>query len=140
MNYSLTGKDDNNFVMIKSFKSDIYPIEIVFCIGKTIEEISDYCYKKFESKKFLLEELEPLRESAGFCYDGGRGTLIISVKNVNTPHFIGILSHEISHATFFICDRLGIDTKTSPQEAYCYLNGWITEKIWGLIEKDIAKK
>ena len=125
--------------MIKSFKSDIYPIEIIFCVGKSIEEIVDTCYKKFESKKFLAEELEPLRHSAGFCWDSGMGILIISVRNYNTPHEIGILSHEISHACFFICDRLGIDITTCPQEAYCYLNGWITESIWKLIEKDIAK-
>jgi hypothetical protein len=136
MNYFLTGNDS----MIKSFKCDLYPFEITLCIGKSIEEVVDGCYKRFESKVHLLEELAPLRESAAFCYDSGRGNLIISVKNVNTPHYRGILSHEISHATFFICDRLGIDTTVVPQEAYCYLNGWITKKVYSLIEKDIVKK
>lgn len=125
--------------MIKSFKSEIYPITFYICIGKSVNQIASKICKDVEiDKEFLLSRLTPFTKAAGFCVEEG-GIIVISIKKVNTPHYIGILSHEISHATFFICERLGIDFTASPQEAYCYLNGWITEKIWKLIEVDIAK-
>ena len=126
--------------MIKSFKSEIYPITFFLCVGKTVEEIVVGVCKKVEiNKDYLLNELNHLSKAAAFAYENG-GIIIISIPRGEGAYYNGLVSHEISHATFFVCDRLGIDVTTSPQEAYCYLNGWITEKVWSLIEKDINKK
>jgi len=125
--------------MIKTFRSDIYPIQFVLCYDTVIEEIVEGTYKWYAyGKSHLAEELEPLRESTAFAYENG-GLIIISLPHKNYANWHGLVSYEVSHATFFVCERLGIDTTVSPQEAYCYLNGWITEKVYSLIEKDITK-
>ena len=124
--------------MIKTFKSDVYPIQFIICVGKSIEEICEGTHGWFGlKKKFLSEELEELRDSAAFAYEKG-GVIIISVPAGDSFRVRGVIAHEICHATFFACDRLGIDYATCPQEAFCYLNDWITKKVYQLIEKDEA--
>jgi len=138
VNYFLTGRDN----MLQTFKSEIYPIQFVFSVHNNPNEICDFVFEKYRPNDLLMatlkDELSEFYADSWYCHNH-HGLIIINTdRYLDSYSWKSTLSHEISHATFFVCERLGIDYTVSPQEAYCYLNGWITEKIYSLIEKDIA--
>lgn len=131
-NYSSNG-------ILKVFKCELYPIIFVLSIGVKDEDLIDFWHKKFKhDKNFLKEEFDSVPGASAFCWeiDG-----IVLLNFFSSPTLVkrSTISHEIAHATFFICDRLGVDYTKSPQEAYCYLNGWITGRIYELISEEAPK-
>jgi len=129
--------------MIKTFKSDLYPFIFIVSLGETIENIHAFGIKKYSAlrkeSQAILDDLKEQENAYAFCLQNGGYVFICMPKFENNAEWNSVLAHEISHATFFTLDRCGV-ALSSPYEAYCYWNGWITKQIYSLIGKDISKK
>jgi len=71
-----------------------------------------------------------LEEAAGYFIPFESGNILIRCKHkLNKPKQIGILTHEVLHATIYILDRAGIKLTKHSDEAYTYLQEYIVTQI-----------
>lgn len=81
--------------------------------------------------------LEPLLNKTNYtaartAYYENNGAIAIRIYDLNltTPLGIATIIHEISHATSFIFDRIGMEHNRHTDEAYSYLIAYITQKFY----------
>lgn len=109
----------------------------------SIGESDPVLEKKLQKWNITQEEIDSLKydgtTSMGKCYCFNNGAGIIRLKQYpNTPESQGSLAHEIFHMTTFFMERVGIgilntENDKGNDEAYAYLCGYITEKIYNLL-------
>ena len=121
----------------KAFEIDlvIYPYTVFVCfldLDKLWEVFDHYEYWN-PSEQDIQEIKERLKG-----YFGGRtinikeGNVVIYIpNNLKYDFYIpNIITHEVLHATHMIMDRIGLKLSFESDEAFCYLNGYINQKIF----------
>ncbi len=111
---------------------DIYPFDVMVSVG----EEDDTLFKRLRKLSISEDEFEMTR----FDTENGRGryclfktgaSLIRLKQEPKTPEQFGTLQHEIFHCASSILWRVGIKLKMKySDEAYAYLIGYLTEKIY----------
>ena len=115
----------------------IYPIDVMLSVGQTHKELCDSIEGKLNRKLSLSDInmliLDESKEAACAVLEGNKIVLILK-KLPNTPSDFGALSHEIFHATACTLDYLGAKLEVGvSDEPYAYLLGFITEKVYEII-------
>ncbi len=88
-----------------------------------------------EAEKDFRENTEIFTlDSAGKC-SKTNGYVILRFKEWNswTIDDFEIISHELFHATHYILKRVGMTLSDETDEAYAYLNSYLTEKFYSLL-------
>lgn len=116
---------------------DIYGTKVGFVFGQ--KENAVY----LNADKDEIELVYDCLEEVDFKYESSHNsgaTLELGPPIVYMPHFdlfnsgsVGVLAHEITHVTYLILRDVGMELTDSSQEAYAYLNGYITEKVYDYI-------
>lgn len=117
------GKKD--FLLIEG---TVYPFDVLVTTeghGDVLEHIANKGYDLSEEEKSLLE-----MEGVGRTTMLKGGQVVIRLRKEKTKIGIDVptLSHEISHATYFILSRIGIKHTDESDEAFAYLNGYFMKK------------
>jgi hypothetical protein len=113
----------------------IYPFDLMVSIGESFEELKRKVHHR------VLEEDIPV--FADFNCEGLGHTMILMKtgatilwvrKYEKTPEWRASLAHEVCHAAQFLMHRIGITHSNDSLEAYAYLRGYITKKIYEKIK------
>src|SRR3990167_1835207 len=104
---------------------EVYPFSVLVSIGehqsKVVKTIEKSGYKLDEEEK---EKLWMTGVGRTMMLQGGQ--TILRLKSTRPD----IIAHEISHAVFFLMDKIGIKLSNSSDEAYSYAIQFLTEKIY----------
>ncbi len=119
---------------------EIYPMSVIVSINQNTTQ-AEKSLKKIFGKTPLTLKNEPLFSSMEEVWDGRCAMLdsndvyITLYKIPEHDNVHGVLAHEIFHATTFIMYRIGgaFELNVS-DEAYAYLLGFITKKIYEKLE------
>jgi len=108
----------------------IYPFDIMVSVSETDNEfkraVKDYDIKDDSIANFKKHPISLARTT---MLEGGQ-TIIRLRRYDGTAEQRGTVAHEIFHATIFILNRIGMDLTLESDEAYAYLNQYITEKMY----------
>ncbi len=114
----------------------IYPYDIWFSIGETdkwfISTLNERLQDEYMSDLKEDDICHMSAECRGRTYHhliGGQ-TIIRLPKKPRTAQEFGTLAHEIFHAVDFITRRIGLRLGIESDEAYAYLIGYITERVY----------
>lgn len=122
----------------KSFEIDlqIYPFTIFVCFLDLtkLEEL----FRNYRFYKPTEEQIKEIIDSLKSVTGGGQtlrlenGNIVIYIPNnlKHSQYMWNIITHEVFHATHFIMDRIGLNLSLESDEAFCYLNAYINEKIF----------
>lgn len=113
----------------------IYPFDVMVSFAESDEQVvahlKKYGIDTTDNKGWTFEET-----TKGRCVIfPGHQTLIRLLDFPTTVEQYGCLQHEIFHAVHFITRKMGFKLKVSSCEAYAYLIGYLTEKIYEKINK-----
>jgi len=117
----------------------IYDIKLLVSIGQTDKEfLSSLKKTKFKcGKQCLIPDAE-----AYFIPFEGAHLLIRCKHKLKKPSHIGILSHEVLHATIYILHRAGFRLTKHSEEAFTYLQEYIVTQIlkkWKVLKQGQIK-
>lgn len=121
-------KYKSNFII----KCDIYPFEVMVSIDQT----NDQLFKALEPYGYIRKECEELWDMSetvqGKCIMTTINHTIIRLKSMPDKYlFMGNIAHEVFHAVTFIMSSIGMKFKLEvSDEAYSYLTGYLTERIY----------
>lgn len=117
--------------LIFTLNLHIYPFKIVFAFGAS----DDNVYLALKNNKVSDAELGEsyvLGNSSGltvFYKKAQRG--LIRVKHIpDESYYKGTLAHEVDHLVNDILKTIGMKRTASSEEAYTYLTGYITYKVY----------
>lgn len=105
----------------------VYPFDIAISINQSDKKFRKD-FKKIGGKwnKSMI-----INGEGKFCMNKKNQSVIRIKHKVDSPVYLGVLQHEIFHAVTFIMDRIGIKLKLlTSDEAYAYLIGYITQKVY----------
>ena len=110
----------------------IYPFDIMVSINQTDDELLK-SVKRYDLKKDDIEDLLEMPKTML-----GRTLMLLETNNTfirlrvkpKNPKEYGTLQHEIFHAVDFILRKIRITLSADSDEAYAYLIGYVTEKIY----------
>lgn len=110
----------------------IYPFDIMVSVGQTDDELLK-SVKQFGLNRNDISEVLNLHETVK-----GRTLMLLETNQTfmrlkgkpKTTIEFGSLQHEIFHAADFILRKIGISLSADSDEAYAYLIGYLTEKIY----------
>lgn len=120
--------------MYFEIKTYIYPIKIGVFIDENDESVIN------ELKYYTKEELSPLLNmtlvTTGRCHLLSNLDLIIRFNSCPDKYdMLGIIFHEVMHATFLMLDRVGCEyIKNGNNESFTYLGEYIYKEICKQIE------
>lgn len=78
-----------------------------------------------------FEEHELLTNpNSGVTFSDGHFTLIALPFHTDIPQLANTVAHEVFHAVHAILREKGLKLTNASEEAYAYLTGYITEKLW----------
>lgn len=111
--------------------AQVYPFDILFL----------FAYSDADVDKELLEHVgeEALKDKFLYAINGKQGrtvmfsggqTLVRMKRIPSTPYDFGTLQHEIFHVVEFIMHRVGMKLCHKSDEAYAYLIGYVTQKVY----------
>lgn len=110
----------------------VYPFDIMVSIGQSDDELK----KSLSKTKTKWKDVMKCEGDGRFVLNLDNTSIIRLRKYPSTPTDYGTIAHEIFHAVTFILDRVGMKLKLfSSDEAYAYLTGYITEKVYEKILK-----
>lgn len=127
-------KKKSKFLLIKK---TIFPYDILVAVS-TLQEVIKYIEK---NKNYDLcdEEKEKLEmDGVGRTVMLRGGQTIIRLPHKKTSFGIDVadLSHEISHAVFFICHKIGITHTDESDEVFAYYQGYIMREVLRYFQND----
>jgi hypothetical protein len=116
------------------FSWDLYPYDVMFSVGQTSEEVIKILRKI--TKKITDADIQELRtiddkddkEGKTIFLSGGQ-TLIWLSDYKNKPEYMGLLAHEVFHATFFLMNHVGIRHADESEEAFTYAAQWLMVQL-----------
>jgi len=111
----------------------VYPFDVIFSIDETDDDL-----------KTLLNDILPKGTSTKLAMNinescNGRavrlssGQYVVRLKraDLQLPVFHGVVAHEIFHVTTFMMDHIGVPHDVlKTEEAYAYLNGYLTQEFY----------
>ncbi len=103
----------------------VWNTRVIFSFGESIEECEKYCECNLIDT--FTQNGTQGTHYAVFNHKVGSLIRMKSIKNQNIN--FGTLQHEILHATLSILRDKGVKFDLDNQEPFCYLQGYITEKI-----------
>ncbi len=117
------------------FYSDVYLVDIYVCFGerkrlhKALKSVAAHDEVEWE---------KGIEGNSGCFRMYGGGQAVIWVEELpTTPKVISYLAHEIFHCATQILSRAGLSHGEESEEAYAYLIGWLTLKIWTKFNKQL---
>lgn len=121
----------------KAFKIDlgVYPYTIFVCfmdLDKLVELIRTEKYPPSEKE---VEDIITGFNGEGFAakvLQLNNGNILMYIENnfIDQSYMVNAVTHEVFHITHMIMDRIGLKLGFKSDEAFCYLNGYINEKIF----------
>lgn len=114
----------------------IYPFDVLVMMGYSDEEVREELHENQSEEDVDLAMLKhDTVIGKAVLFDTNKS--LIRMREIPTnPEGYKYLQHEIFHATTFILHRIGMKLKIGvSDEAYAYLVGYLTEKIYEEIEK-----
>lgn len=120
--------------MAKSFKIevDLYNQRVRLLVTKDYDEVEKFIRKKWKDKNWTVENDDC---EGNLFWHPDYAPIIHIHKKPKTPFQKGILAHEIFHCTSFLLRAAGLKLTEESEEAFSYLHGFLTEKIWEKLEK-----
>lgn len=118
----------------------IYPFDVMISFAQSDEELGKILQAKGIDGQ---EELWQMEETGiGRCCQFPTGSILIRLKFFPDSSFeYGCLQHEVFHATCYVMNKVAIPLEMGiSDEAYAYLTGYLTEKIFYQIGKTLRKK
>ena len=113
----------------KLFRIPLYSPDLLVVVGKmTGEELSELIHKKCRVRVEVSETKEV--EKCQGLYLRQKKASVMWLKSLEGKNALDTLAHEALHATIDILKFSGIRLTDSSEEAYTYLQGWITGTIW----------
>jgi len=109
----------------------VYPFDVLVCIGSTMEEILKYLDSKYgivlqEDDKVLLELNG---EGKTLMLDSNQ--TILRLKKLNkTAESLGYLTHEVFHAVDMLFRKINIRLSEDSDEAYAYAIQYLVKEIY----------
>lgn len=108
----------------------IYPFDVVFSLGESDESFRRYMRRLKVSEEDIKTMTVTARRN-GHTGMTDTGAIMVRTWSIpNTPHRCGVLAHEIFHAAHFILDRVGMRLSMDSDEAFAYLIGYLTERVY----------
>lgn len=105
-----------SFINVENFREVFKTDE--FAKDVTEEEIKDIFSHFYDDKGYAAKTLQL-----------NNGNILIHFKHYNSSYMMNTISHESLHAVEMILSRIGLKLNSKTDEAYCYLLGYIVEKI-----------
>ena len=106
---------------------EVYPFDIMCSFGQTDEQLK----KSLNKHHLIWDDMCKLRGNGKYVMFPCGASLIRMPYIPETNEDYGTLQHEIFHATTFILDKIGMEMSLyKSDEAYAYLIGWLTTKIY----------
>lgn len=89
----------------------------------------------FRELHHLIESTD-LEEKSGwhFCYNGVY-VIQMHLFNIHRPHYYGVFQHELQHCVRASGRHLAFPQSEAAEEYYCYLTGYVTEKVYAKLWK-----
>lgn len=107
---------------------EVYPFHIMFSFGESDKKLFKLLKKLgIKKKEYKLMVMDSQGKYMMFT---GKSSIIRMPKKPKTPEQLGTLQHEILHATIEIMRTVGMPLSETSEEAYTYLQGYITKKVW----------
>jgi len=115
----------------------IYPFDLRFSFNETDNEVFDFMNKNLKSKIDIKNIQYESDFSDAFLFIDVSGAGLIRMRYIpSTPKCYNLLQHEITHYVYFILsERISMKHNRKTTEAYSYLTGYITEKVYEKIFK-----
>ena len=124
-------------VTIHEFNPVIYPFRMWVAVRPKVEQIAEKFYnldtsmnllpvtpKNFYNSRFSVATTYPMEDKQS----GNLGCLVAIWRPKDLD--VGMITHESSHVTDFLCDVLGVNGFTIDSgEARAYFCGWVAECI-----------
>lgn len=108
----------------------IYEMNLILSIGETDDQLWDNLKKLGMTKKAFSDCLYP-NSTNGRAIFFQPCTCFIRLRNSKlTPHYHGLIAHEIFHIATFIMNEVGMTLSGDSDEAYAYLISYLTEQIY----------
>lgn len=121
-------------------KADPYTVDVAFAIEETNESVYRYLKMNLRMSQSVVDSLkERDKEKPKFVgrtnlFDNG-GVLVRVNAPVQGPITMGLLVHEIFHATSYILTNAGMPLKDESEEAWAYLLQDLTAKALKRVSK-----
>ena len=112
-----------------SIQVEIYDCRLHVLSGASDEDFELYIFQHFRQ---LIERTT----SQGTCWtifdDKGKEHYLIDLhgKMKKDGECINLIVHEALHVTFAIADRIKMPYSIDFDEPFCYLHGWLVQKIF----------
>jgi hypothetical protein len=132
LNYNTTTKmkikDNIHFIV----KYEVYPFDLLVSINEDWNKIEKILKSKLPTE--LHNEISENKNIARTTMFSGGATLIrMNLSIEDHVYFLSTLQHEIFHAVNFLMDKIDISLSDNSDEAYAYMIGYITKKIYNKI-------
>lgn len=121
----------------------IYPFDIMVMMGYSDEEVREELsrYSSISESDIDLAMLKRATVRGTTVLFQSNQTFIRMAEIPTAPLDYGFLQHEIFHAVTYILYRVGMKLKIGySDEAYSYLVGYVTEKIYEEINKKSKRR
>lgn len=111
-------------------KVPVWEAEVVVCIGSPTVGFRKVLLRTVGKPRTeaFLNGIEDLLGRADSPHNTGPSVLYVRDFPVD-PEGMNTLVHEVTHVTDGIMARKGVPNCDETREAYCYMNGWLTEQI-----------
>lgn len=111
---------------------EIYPFDLMVSIGQTDEELTAALAEHGVTAHVPALIGYGINCPAKYAFWNKESTFLLRIHELpTTSKMFGALAHEICHIVSWALETLGFKLKCSSSgEAYAYLTGWITEKIY----------
>lgn len=113
---------------------EMYYVEVMVSIAQSNQELHDSVKNHYPDYDEGIENVASDKHGSANIFNNGNCVLKL-YKHPDTPYWRGILAHEIFHITTFIAEHVGLKLHDSSDEAYAYLNEYLTEQVYSKLEE-----
>ncbi len=112
------------------FSLEVYPFDVMVSVGETDEELKEKLnYVGIEPEGDNNWHYEFLGLGRTVSFPSGQSLLRLRNKPETVDEY-GMLAHEIFHVCEFILHKIGLNLTRESDEAYAYLIGFVTKKVY----------
>lgn len=113
----------------------MYPFQIMVTINQSNKELKK-SLKDLGITDIDVDETFPKPLTVGTChmFPHNRTMLRLNEFDPTCSQCKGNLAHEVFHATHFIMNTVGMQLSFENDEAFAYLTGFLTERIYNVIQ------
>lgn len=113
---------------------DVFGVDILVGINVTRKEVEKYIKKKAPKKykimgDSILENWDDDLHQGQMIPIGGSYVILLKAHKDYFRKFIGVLTHEVTHATHYLLRERRIPLTEDSEEIYTYLNEYLVKEI-----------